>query len=155
MRGVTASGAARKPAGTLGSPGSPAKFIRRWYVKQNLTEAVRTFERDLTHSALREAGGSVTKAAKIAGVTFRQMRYLKAKHGTMKLFAVGDIIRYGTGSTALMQITDVLEAYGGAPARYHGIQCFGNTIGVYHEGAIAATIADLEMWKKNESWRKR
>ena len=46
---------------------------------------------------------------------------------TAALFCIGDVLRYGSGPTALMLVTYVAPGHGGSVARYWGIQCMGGT----------------------------
>lgn len=69
------------------------------------------------------------------------------------MFKIGDILRYGSGCTALMQVNYVSEGHGGSVARYYGAQCMGGSVGAYHEKVELAGAVDLRVWKDNQSWR--
>ena len=66
---------------------------------------------------------------------------------------IGDIIRYGTGPTALMLVTSVSEKHGGIEDRYYGDQFYGGAIGVYESNVKRPSTEDLNRWKEqhNES----
>jgi hypothetical protein len=70
-----------------------------------------------------------------------------------KLYAIGDIVRYTDGSTALMQITYISVGHGGSIARYYGIQCMGGYIGAYHGRVNKANAQDLKKWNSCKKWR--
>lgn len=63
-----------------------------------------------------------------------------------ELFKIGDILRYGDGSTALMRVTYVSVGHGGAKARYYGQQCMGGSCGAYHEQCTLANAKDRKTW---------
>ena len=59
---------------------------------------------------------------------------------------IGNMLRYGSGETALMIVTHVSEGHGGALARYYGRQCMGGAVGAYHDQCTPATHADQAVW---------
>ncbi len=68
-------------------------------------------------------------------------------------FKLGDIIRYTTGSTALMRVEHVSLNHGGIGwTMYHGKQCMGGSVGAYERDCAAATPTDLATWAK---WAER
>jgi len=67
----------------------------------------------------------------------------------VKLFEVGQVLRYDSGKTALFQVAKIYPGYGGAVARYYGEHCLGGAHGAYHEQCSAASPADLVQWKKS------
>lgn len=62
------------------------------------------------------------------------------------IFKVGDILRYGEGSTALMRVTYVSVGHGGSKARYYGQQCMGGFCGAYHDQVSLAAPDDRKTW---------
>ncbi len=70
------------------------------------------------------------------------------------MFKIGTILRYGTGSTALMKVASISEGHGGSVARYYGNQCMGGGVGAYHENVSKASNKDLEVWKEKKHWRE-
>lgn len=54
-------------------------------IRVGLDEAVRSFERDILLAALRAARGNKKVAAKMARISYRQLRYLCTKHGVGKI----------------------------------------------------------------------
>jgi hypothetical protein len=61
------------------------------------------------------------------------------------VFAVGDVVRYNDGPTALMLITNVHEHYGGGKqARYYGDQFYGMAMGAYHQDCQMLSQQDRE-----------
>lgn len=64
-------------------------------------------------------------------------------------FRDGDLIRYGSGSTALMRVTTVSSDHAGPGAhRYYGEQLYGGSCGAYETSCIRATGADHRMWRR-------
>lgn len=71
------------------------------------------------------------------------------------LFKIGDILRYGSGSSALMRVSYVSVGHGGSPARYYGQHCLGGSHGAYHENVKAATEEDRRTWEQLGAEYKR
>lgn len=65
---------------------------------------------------------------------------------------IGDIIRYGEGSTSLMQIT-AIEYKRSSDPKYYGNQYFGVYVAVYDSQVVKASEQDLNLWKKREKKR--
>lgn len=62
-------------------------------------------------------------------------------------FAIGDILRYGEGSTALMRVAYISANHGGkGHHRYYGQQCMGGTCGAYENNCEPASTADRKTW---------
>lgn len=68
------------------------------------------------------------------------------------LFKIGDILRYSTGETALLQVIHVNPDYGGIP-RYWGRHCMGGSVAAYQDDCSLASATDLETWAENIRWR--
>lgn len=71
-------------------------------------------------------------------------------------FKKGDIIRYGTGSTALMKITaDYSGNYKSNTHgfRFYGIQFFGSIMGCYEIDARLGSKNDVELFNDKGSKR--
>ena len=71
-----------------------------------------------------------------------------------EMYAIGDILRYDSGCTALMKVTYISEGHGGALARYYGIQCMGGYCGAYHDQCEPASAEDLTKWEDCDKWRR-
>ncbi len=84
--------------------------------------------------------------------TMDRIKYLLGDRHPM--FKVGDILRYGSGSTALMQVTYISVCHGGSVARYYGTQCMGGKCGNYHEKSQLASEEDLKMWEECSGYRR-
>lgn len=63
-------------------------------------------------------------------------------------FKIGDLVRYGYGSTALMRITTVTGS--GARLRYYGEQYFGASVGVYEADCTVPTLEDFHLWMRRD-----
>lgn len=61
-------------------------------------------------------------------------------------FKIGDIVRYGNGKSALMKITHVSTKHNGLTDRYYGVDCYGNTIGVYSCDLSPLGVGDRQTW---------
>lgn len=70
------------------------------------------------------------------------------------LFKVGDILRYGSGPTALFKVTFVSVGHGGSVARYYGQHCMGGSHGAYHDRCCVASGSDLKQWEECKRWRR-
>lgn len=71
---------------------------------------------------------------------------------TLCTFKVGDIVRYGKGPTALMQISHTHENHGRYGAHLHyGNQCIMATVGAYDADCTPASEEDLLTWAE---WTK-
>lgn len=68
------------------------------------------------------------------------------------VYSVGDIIRYGDGPSALMQVKEVRVGYAGDKARYYGTQCCGGNVGAYHTECERARN-DINTWHEHAKWR--
>lgn len=71
---------------------------------------------------------------------------------------VGDIIRYGGGSTALMQIEYISKNHGGYGDRFYGLHCLGGAHGAYASQCSEATAADIAQWQASAvsgKWKRR
>lgn len=67
---------------------------------------------------------------------------------------VGDLVRYGPGSTALVKLT---SPHAGG---WHGQHCLGGTTFVYDHGwgtsgIFVPTAEDYKTWYEKEEWRNR
>lgn len=69
------------------------------------------------------------------------------------IYTIGDIVRYDSGSSALMKITHVQPDHGGSVAYYHGRQCMGGAVAAYHQACERASDEDLETWAQQANWR--
>jgi len=65
-------------------------------------------------------------------------------------FAVGHIVRYGPGSTALMRVEMVSAQHGGSGPRYFGRQYFGGSVGAYERDCTAATPEERQRYLDHE-----
>ena len=63
-------------------------------------------------------------------------------------FSVGDVIRYSSGPTALMRVSNVSENHGGYEHRYYGQQCLGGIVGAYESDCSPATEDDKKEWDR-------
>lgn len=62
-------------------------------------------------------------------------------------FAIGDILRYGDGPTALMRVAFVSANHAGPDQhRYYGQQCMGGSVGAYESQCIQADGRDRDTW---------
>ena len=62
-------------------------------------------------------------------------------------FRVGEIVRRGSGSTALFKVTDIYPDHGGKGVhRYYGRHMLGGYSGAYEDELSAATKRDLKAW---------
>lgn len=62
-------------------------------------------------------------------------------------FRIGDYIRYGSGSTALMRITYVsIDHAGQGRHRYYGEQCYGGSEGAYESDCSPFSDEDRRTW---------
>jgi hypothetical protein len=62
-------------------------------------------------------------------------------------YAVGSILRYAAGSTALMRVTSISRDHGGRGVhRYYGDHHFGGAHGAYEYDCSLATADDLATW---------
>jgi len=66
----------------------------------------------------------------------------------------GTILRYDSGPTALMMVTNHRENHGGLQIRYWGIQCMGGFVGRYCYQVQPATDKDKQIWEDMSKWRK-
>lgn len=66
------------------------------------------------------------------------------------MFKLGDVIRYGSGETALMRVDQISEGHGGQVARYYGQQFYGGVVGAYHDDCRAASPVDLQNWENHD-----
>lgn len=68
--------------------------------------------------------------------------------GDHKKFKIGDIVRYATGPTALMKITEfgsyVSDTHG---QRYYGIQYYGSAVGGFEKDMAFATKQEIKKFK--------
>ncbi len=72
---------------------------------------------------------------------------------TTPKFKVGNIIRYGSGETALMRVEMVREHHGGyGQHRYYGEQFYGGKVGAYEENCVLACEIDLINWDNKASY---
>lgn len=62
-------------------------------------------------------------------------------------FEIGQLVRYGYGSTAIMRIESV------SGARYYGTQCMGGTVGRNRSELSPASSEDLKVWEACVGWR--
>jgi hypothetical protein len=69
-------------------------------------------------------------------------------------FKIGDIIRYGSGPTALMRIDHISENHG-IEDRYYGKQCYGSAMGVYRSDAKHASQEDIKTWERENGPAKQ
>lgn len=69
-------------------------------------------------------------------------------------FAVGTILRYAEGPTALFRVDAVYPHHGRSIAYYCGQHCMGVTVCAYHENCRAAGDEDLKTWEENAKWRR-
>lgn len=69
------------------------------------------------------------------------------------IYKIGDLIRYDTGSTALLEITSVQPGHGGSVAYYHGKQCMGGSAAAYHQACELASDDDIATWQECAEWR--
>jgi len=60
-------------------------------------------------------------------------------------FSVGDILRYGEGSTALLRVAYISPKHGDQP-RYYGQQCMGGSCAAYEGQCNKATPPDVKTW---------
>lgn len=60
-------------------------------------------------------------------------------------YEVYQIVRYGDGPTALMQVEDIVAVRG--QHRYYGPQFYGGTIGSYELDLMPATDAEVHRFK--------
>lgn len=75
-------------------------------------------------------------------------------NGEMKTpeYKVGDIVRYGDGSTALMKIEHISENHGGKDQhRYYGRQFFGSPMGAYKSDCSDATEKEILAYRDEAS----
>lgn len=70
------------------------------------------------------------------------------------LFKVGDILRYGEGATALMEVEAISVSHGGSSARYYGRQFFGGAVAAYH-GQVKPSTDDEQQRFRAASPRGR
>jgi hypothetical protein len=71
-------------------------------------------------------------------------------------FAVGDIIRYASGVTAIMCVTQVLANHGGRGFhRYLGVTCQGGSAGAYQYDCHSPSEADIARWNSYKPDRMR
>lgn len=62
-------------------------------------------------------------------------------------FKTGDILRYGSGSTALMRVSTISKNHAGpGHHRYYGQQCMGGSCGAYEDQCTRASAADRRKW---------
>ncbi len=54
---------------------------------------------------------------------------------------IGEVVRYGEGSTALMKITGVNKNHGGH-VRYYGTQFYGGIVGAYESDISKASAKE-------------
>lgn len=66
-------------------------------------------------------------------------------------YKVGDILRYDTSTTALMEVTFITDI--DIKPRYYGIQCMGSLCSNSHDQCSLATADDLRVWESWKSWR--
>lgn len=73
----------------------------------------------------------------------------------MNMFMIGQVLRFGCGSTALFKVEKVLKDHGGPSVhKYYGEHCLGGIVGAYHSECQLANEDDLLTWKANNKWRK-
>lgn len=63
-------------------------------------------------------------------------------------FKIGEMVRYGGGSTALMRIATVSEA--GGLVRYYGEQYFGGSVGAYEADCTVPSVEDFQLWMRRD-----
>lgn len=66
-------------------------------------------------------------------------------------YAIGTLVRYESGPTALMEICSYHENAGG----YHGRQCMGGITFAGHNSCVPASDADYKTWHDNQKWRSK
>ena len=59
---------------------------------------------------------------------------------------VGDMVRYGSGPTALMIVTLVSRKHDGETDRYYGEQLYGGSVGEYADACSLANDYDRALW---------
>lgn len=69
---------------------------------------------------------------------------------TLPKFNVGDILRYGAGSTTLMRVTYVSPEYGHAH-RYYGDSFHGSPMGAYEHDCQLASDHERKKWRQAHS----
>ena len=72
----------------------------------------------------------------------------------MSKFNIGQVVRYGSGPTALMRITGVSKDHGGFCDRYYGIQFYGSAEGRYEDQLEEGSAQDLLDWVKGDDLTK-
>jgi xanthine/CO dehydrogenase XdhC/CoxF family maturation factor len=75
------------------------------------------------------------------------------KHETTP--AKGDLVRYGTGSTALMVLETRLDAKTDAADAWSGPQCTGGRVTVYTKDMKPASFKDRRTWVAHAQFRKQ
>jgi hypothetical protein len=69
--------------------------------------------------------------------------------GPADAYAVGTILRYDRGKTALMRVDTISANHGGkGEHRYYGAQCMGGLVGAYHTDCKPADAADVVTWAR-------
>lgn len=69
----------------------------------------------------------------------------------VKQFAIGSIVRYSNGITALMKV-ETVNYDADDNHRYYGTQFYGSAMGSYHSQMREATPQEVHLWE--EHWRK-
>jgi hypothetical protein len=82
-----------------------------------------------------------------AAAVKRQVHRLETHVKRLDGFRAGDIVRYGSGSTALMRLR---APHAGG---WHGDQCMGGYTFAGVEALSPASKEDLETWEKSAKWR--
>ena len=71
----------------------------------------------------------------------------------VKQFAIGSIVRYSGGITALMKVETVAyDEDGEGNHHYHGQQFYGGAMGAHHDDMRAAKPDELALWDTH--WKK-
>lgn len=65
----------------------------------------------------------------------------------MSKFKIGQVVRYGSGPTALFRIESISEKHGGTMDRYYGVQYYGGSEGRYEDQLWEATAKDIEKFE--------
>lgn len=74
--------------------------------------------------------------------------------GADEHFAIGSIIRYGDGSSALIRVDSIQLNHGGKGQHYYcGQHLYGGIECCYHSNAIPASSDDLKLWSKTNGLR--
>ena len=78
----------------------------------------------------------------------------QANRNEENLFEMHEVVRYGDGPTALMQITQLpLAGASGNGNRYYGNQIYGGSVGAYEVNMSKANRDDLALWIKQHTFK--